>query len=144
MYTAQKENDTTHLPKKVMKQLLENYCLSVFHLLSNLDGIIEESCELPLSSQKKEQLQTTVLALLMVPYDRSPNQEICRESFTMGTREYMLSSFSRLPYLMGSLPICLALWVSAIEQYYFNTVCKNRGSIDLNNLMQFLKDMAKI
>ena len=44
---------------------------------------------------------------------------------------------------MGSLPICLALWVSAIEQYYFNTVCKNRGSIDLNNLMQFLKDMAK-
>ena len=81
----------------------------------------------------------------MVPYDRSPNQEICRESFTMGTREYMLSSFSRLPYLMGSLPICLALWVSAIEQYYFNTVCKNRGSIDLNNLMQFfLKEMAKI
>ena len=56
----------------------------------------------------------------------------------------MLSSFSRLLYLMGSLPICLALWVSAIEQYYFNTVCKNRGSIDLNNPMQFLKDMAKI
>ena len=34
---------------------------------------------------------------------------------------------------------------SAIEQYYFNTVCKNRASIDLTNLMQFfLKDMAKI
>ena len=46
MYTTQKENDTTHLPKKVMKQLLENYYLSMFHLLSNLDGIMEESCEL--------------------------------------------------------------------------------------------------
>ena len=57
----------------------------------------------------------------------------------------MLSSFSRSLYLMGSLPICLALWVSAIKQYYFNTVCKNRASVDLTNLMQFfLKDMAKI
>ena len=46
---------------------------------------------------------------------------------------------------MGSLPICLALWVSAIEQNYFNTVSKNMASIDLNNLMQFfLKVMAKI
>ena len=70
-------------------------------------------------------------------YDRSPNQEICRESFTMGTKEYVLSSFSRLLYLVGSLLICLALWVSAIEQYYFNTFCKNWASTDLNNLMQF-------
>ena len=46
---------------------------------------------------------------------------------------------------MGSLPICLARWVSAIERYYFNTVCKKRASIDLKNLMQsFLKDIAKI
>ena len=37
------------------------------------------------------------------------------------------------------------MWVSAIEQYYFNTIRKNRGSIDLNDLMQFFfKDMAKI
>ena len=64
--------------------------------------------------RKRRSSRQLFLALLMVPYDLSPNQEICRESCTMGTREYMLSSFSRLLYLMGSLPICLALWVSAI------------------------------